>query len=213
MIIFAPFLFSNDQKGAFICLTRDMRVIAGQFRGARLFSPKDRAIRPTSDRVREYIFSCLHEDIRGTRVADLYAGTGAMGIEALSRGAEKVVFVDASKNAITVLQRNLQKLDINAAVYRLPVEAFIKRRDTGGPFDFIFCDPPYAFDSFELIVSLIKENSLLRPGGFIIYESDARTNSSLYADFKIIRQKKLGETRVTFYQYENEKDSNLSGYV
>ncbi len=199
MIIFAPFLFSNDQKGAFICLTRDMRVIAGQFRGARLFSPKDRAIRPTSDRVREYIFS--------------YAGTGAMGIEALSRGAEKVVFVDASKNAITVLQRNLQKLDINAAVYRLPVEAFIKRRDTGGPFDFIFCDPPYAFDSFELIVSLIKENSLLRPGGFIIYESDARTNSSLYADFKIIRQKKLGETRVTFYQYENEKDSNLSGYV
>ena len=208
-----PFIEPVRSQGAFICLVVTMRVIAGQFRGARLFAPKDRLIRPTSDRVKEYIFSCIHDEIRHKRVADFFSGTGALGIESMSRGAEHVTFVDSSRQAITVLQRNLEKLGVDAVVYRRTVESYLKSANEPAPFEFIFCDPPYRFVQFESIISLIINRGLLCAGGQIIYESDSRNSAPNNENLTIIRQKKMGETLITFYRYENGQNSNLSGNI
>ena len=206
-------MIRSDRQGAFICLVVIMRVIAGQFRGTRLFAPKDRLIRPTSDRVREYIFSCIQDEVQQTRVADLFAGTGAIGIESISRGADNVTFVDASRQATALLERNLDKLGIKAEIYKRTVESFLKHAGDMAPFDFIFCDPPYKYDHFENIISLIEEQNVLCSGGQIIYESDSRRDAPKHNNFTIIRQKKMGETQITFYRNENGKDSNLPGHI
>jgi len=190
-----------------------MRVIAGQFRGARLFAPKNRNIRPTTDRVREYIFSCIQEEISQKWAADLFAGTGALGIEALSRGAAKVVFVDSSVDAIGLLEKNLAKLGIKAAILKKTAESFLKSEGSQNPFNFIFCDPPYNYDHFENVLELIRKSGLLCTGGAVIYESHSRRIAPLADGYSIVRQKKMGETQITFYRYDHVKDSYLSGNI
>jgi len=201
------------REGAFICLVSKMRVIAGQFKGARLFAPKNRRIRPTTDRVREYIFSCIQEEIKQTRVADLFAGTGALGIEALSRGAESVVFVDSSRDAVNVLEKNLAKLGVQASISKKNAESFLKTAGLREPFHFIFCDPPYIYEHFNNILELTRKYGLLSAGGSVIYESDSRHIAPLADGYSIVRQKKMGETHITFYRYDYVKDSNLPGNI
>lgn len=123
-----------------------MRVIAGLHRGRRLLGPRGQAIRPTSDRVKEALFSILGERIVGARVLDLYAGTGSIGIEALSRGATHVTFVEADRDALRLVQWNLQQcgLEQSANICASQVSHFFRRgTQWSGPYDIVFCDPPY----------------------------------------------------------------------
>ncbi|MFZ7127072.1 MAG: 16S rRNA (guanine(966)-N(2))-methyltransferase RsmD [Desulfobacterales bacterium] len=123
-----------------------MRVIAGTFRGRKLFSPKDQAVRPTSDRLRESVFNMISHRIRERHVLDLYAGTGALGIEALSRGASSCTFVDISRSALLLIARNLRHLNVErpTELIRWNIQISLDcLRNASNPFDLVFMDPPY----------------------------------------------------------------------
>lgn len=186
-----------------------MRIIAGAFKGARLKTPKTQQVRPTSDRVREFIFSCIHMDIVNADVLDLFAGTGALGIEALSRGAKSAVFVDNSRLSTELIKQNLALVRTDANVRKQSAEVFLKTCSQS--FDFIFCDPPYAFDGVMILQSIFDKNILLNDG-VLIYESSARQSPPEQPGLKISRQKKMGDTLITFYEKDYE-DSDLSGNV
>ncbi len=149
-----------------------MRVIAGKHRGRTLKEFKGRDIRPTSDRAKEAIFNILQFDIPGCSFLDLYSGTGGIGLEALSRGAEKVVFVDNSKESLKLLRENLAYLKEQAEVYDSDALAYVGT--TREKFDFIFLDPPYADDA-RGVVEAIAKNGVLNDGGRIIYEHSGKT--------------------------------------
>jgi 16S rRNA (guanine966-N2)-methyltransferase len=121
-----------------------VRVIAGTFGGRRLSAPKGARTRPTADRVRESLFSVLGDTVEGARVLDLFAGSGALGIEALSRGAAEATFVDSAPSALRALQDNLQALDVEAEVRRSDARAFLRTaRNSRRQYDLVFLDPPY----------------------------------------------------------------------
>lgn len=183
-----------------------MRIIAGHYKGTRLHTPKSMRIRPTSDRVREFIFSCIQTN--GSRVLDLFAGTGALGLEALSRGAVEVIFVDCSNDAVTLIRNNLSKIRTQTPVLHKRAEFFLKKIER--PFDFIFCDPPYEYEGFDVIMHLIVTNKQLCDDGVLIYESSSRISPPIIDGLAVTRQKKMGDTLITFYKayYEN---SHLSG--
>ncbi len=148
-----------------------MRIIAGSLKGRRLFTPKDRAIRPTSDRVRESLFSILGERMRGAQFLDLFCGAGACGIEALSRGANHVTFVDESHEATRLVRRNLALCGVE--IQGMVVQAHIPeglRRDMP-PFHLVFADPPYNYPAYEALLVALVENRLLLPGALIILET------------------------------------------
>lgn len=180
-----------------------MRVIAGQYKGARLYAPKGKWLRPTSDRVKEYIFSVLGDSVIDAVVFDLFAGSGSLGIEALSRGAVQAVFVDQSDISAANIRRNLEKLGIVAQVYHKPVFAFFKvAEQIKIRANIIFCDPPYDFADFGLVLAGIKKAGVLESGGCVIYESSARR--PVPELLKIERQKKLGDTMITFYESDQQ---------
>src|ERR1700729_1479025 len=124
-----------------------MRVIAGTYGGRELVAPRGRATRPTADRVREALFSILG-DVQHARVLDLFAGSGALAIEALSRGAEEAVLVDSAASAIAAIRRNLQALGLQADVHRQTAARFLQRAQVDArQYDLVFLDPPYRLAS------------------------------------------------------------------
>lgn len=151
-----------------------MRVIAGTFRGARLVAPRGSATRPTSDRVREALFSVLGS-VEGDRVLDLFAGSGALAVEALSRGAASATLVDVSAVAIAAVWRNLEALGLQAEVRREDALAFLRgAREAGRDYDLVFLDPPYRLAgrlAAELPAALAP---VLAPGARVVSESDRR---------------------------------------
>ncbi len=170
-----------------------MRVVAGEFRGRRLRMPKA-GTRPTADRVREALFSMLG-DVDGVRVLDLYAGSGALGIEALSRGARTAVFVERDPRAAAVIERNLTELGLDQSVIGDDVMRFLDRAE--GTFDLVFCDPPY--DSGPRVAGPLAERlpALLSPDARIVTESDKR--KPLELPFPLIRERTYGDTRIALH--------------
>lgn len=146
-----------------------MRIITGKYKGTKLFSVDGKTTRPTTDYNRELIFS-VYSDYEGKRILDLYAGTGSFGLEALSRGAEYVDFVEFSSKAIGVLLQNIAKLRCgeDCHIHRRRVEQFLK--DSSQKWDIIFLDPPYNKDLVNSTLKLIFEGSLLNPDATIIVE-------------------------------------------
>ena len=147
-----------------------MRVIAGKAKGIQLKTPKGMHTRPTADRVKEALFSILHFDLPGTRVLDLFGGTGQLGIEALSRGAAHAVFVDERTDACNLIQENLLKTGLReqATVLRSDYQMYLRRcRDK---FDIIFLDPPYSEVFLENSLKMITEIDILQSGGIIASE-------------------------------------------
>jgi 16S rRNA (guanine966-N2)-methyltransferase len=134
-----------------------IRIIAGAFKGRRLKTPATDRVRPTADRVREAWFNILQRSIRGARVLDLYAGSGALGFEALSRGAASVDFVEVHRMALATLRANIQTLDVadRAVVHRTDALKFAGGLG-GGQFDVAFADPPYATDQAALLVATFR---------------------------------------------------------
>jgi 16S rRNA (guanine966-N2)-methyltransferase len=171
-----------------------VRVVAGEFRGRRLAAPRGMRTRPTADRVREALFSMLG-DVTGTRVLDLYAGSGALGIEALSRGAESAVFVEREARAAAVIERNLASLGLDQPVVRQDALRFLARHE--GTFDLVFCDPPY--DSASRLTGPLAERlpALTSEGARIVTESDKRMPLEL--PFPLLTERTYGDTRIAIH--------------
>lgn len=153
-----------------------MRVIAGLARGRHLTSPAGRDTRPTSDRVKEALFSALQPRLRGARVADLYAGSGALGIEALSRGASATTFVERSRKAQRAIDENLARTGLAGAATVVPgeVRASLRAGLPGAPFDLVLLDPPYDVDAGELAEVLRLVAAAVQPGGVVVVELGRR---------------------------------------
>ena len=180
-----------------------MRVIGGEFKGRQLSVPGGRRIRPTSDRVREAIFDILGPAWTFQRVLDLFAGTGSLGIEALSRGAEEAVFVEQSKGALTVLKGNLKALGLKSRSWVLPLIA--KRGiavlgERGESFDLIFMDPPYGKDVVGKTLEEITRSGILASTGVIVAEHATRDRILPPPDLTLSQQRRYGDTTVSFFQ-------------
>jgi len=180
-----------------------MRVIAGRYGGRRLTAPKGRATRPTSERVREALFAMLG-DIAGTRVLDLYAGTGALGIEAVSRGARQAVFVERDRAAIGALRANLSALGLTreqAQIRRDDAEDALRRaRQRQETYDLILIDPPYG-RAPELGPRLSAALPwVLVPKGRAVVESDRR--APLQLGLACERERRYGDTTIAIYRHE-----------
>jgi 16S rRNA (guanine966-N2)-methyltransferase len=169
-------------------------VVAGEFRGRRLAAPRGVRTRPTADRVREALFSMLG-DVSGARVLDLYAGSGALGIEALSRGAGSAVFVERDARAAAVIERNLASLGLEQKVVRDDAMRFLAR--ARGTFDLVFCDPPY--DSASRLGGPLAERlpSLTSEDARIVTESDKR--SPLELPLPLLTERTYGDTRIAIH--------------
>ena len=171
-----------------------MRVVAGTFKGRRLAAPRGTRTRPTADRVREALFSMLG-DVGGARVLDLYAGSGALGIEALSRGAGSAVFVERDAQALAAIERNLAAVGVEATVVRQDVLRFLARAD--GAFDLVFCDPPY--DSATGLAGPLAERlpAFCAEDARIVTESDKR--NPLELPFPLLVERAYGDTRIAIH--------------
>ena len=174
-----------------------MRVIAGRYGGRALTAPRGRATRPTSDRVREALFSILG-DINGARVLDLFAGSGALAIEALSRGAADATLVDSSAAAVTAIRGNLARLGIEAQVHREPVLKFLERARGSAPqYDLVFLDPPYRHAgslSTQLTAALAP---MLAPEARVVAESDRR--DPLELELELLDVRRYGDTLIQIH--------------
>ncbi len=177
-----------------------MRIIAGAHGGRRLRAPKGRTTRPTADRVREALFSILGDRTRGAAVLDLFAGSGALGIEALSRGATSAVFVDDDPAALGALRANLEGLD-GGEVVRRDARAFLRTACEGGrQYDLIFLDPPYRHG--PQLGSELSEAvaAVLAPGGLAISESDRRAPLDL-PGFAVHDERRYGDTLIRLHAH------------
>jgi 16S rRNA (guanine(966)-N(2))-methyltransferase RsmD len=182
-----------------------MRVIAGAARGRQLIAPAGTRVRPTSDRVKEALFSTLTSrfgSIAGLAVLDLFAGSGALGIEALSRGAIKAVFVDSHPESIQLIGRNLQLTGFNAGAQIIRMDALKALNSLSSNvdrFDIIFADPPYALtDHYGQLLSGIRAGHLLAPDGTVVLEADSRTNLQLPDHLQLQGKKAYGDTTLWF---------------
>jgi len=178
-----------------------VRVIAGRLGGRRLKAPRGLATRPTSDRVREALFSMLG-DVAGTAVLDLYAGTGALGIEALSRGAARAVLVESARPAIAVLKENLVSLGLTdqAKVIAQPVVYALLELARLGPFDLIFLDPPYAaLDDVPGLVASLQKCGAIEPLARVIVEHATRDAAPLLEGLDHEPTRAYGDTSLTIY--------------
>jgi 16S rRNA (guanine966-N2)-methyltransferase len=179
-----------------------MRVIAGSAGGIQLEVP-DRGVRPTMDRVKAAIFSSLADRILEARVLDLFAGTGALGIEALSRGASSVLFVDQDRQAVGAIEKNLVRTKLQGRARRQDVFEFLKRSDLGERFDIILADPPYEqTPSGERFTEKLLSNEtlarLLQPEGLFVLEKRPSEELREMPLWSVTRRKIYGATEVLF---------------
>jgi 16S rRNA (guanine966-N2)-methyltransferase len=184
-----------------------MRVITGSARGRRLKELTGMETRPTTDKVKEGLFSAIQFDIEGRRVLDLFAGTGQLGIEALSRGASHAVFVDSRRDAAALVKENLAltQLDENATV--LCADAVSYLRTCREKFDLVFLDPPYAQTLLETTLSLLTTIDILRPHGIIIAESPVeKCLPSLPEPYGIYREYRYGKIKLTIFRRAGDKE-------
>lgn len=180
-----------------------MRVIAGRLRGRRLESPRGRGVRPTTDRIRETMFDLLGPGFEGLRVLDLFAGSGALGIEAISRGADQVVFVERERRALGLLRRNLDacRLLPLVRVVAAEVRAFLAGPRPEVPFDLVLADPPYRKGWPAVVVELLGSGGWLGPGGRLMLESEAVAEvPPAQGTLELVKSRRYGNTALSLYR-------------
>lgn len=179
-----------------------MQIIGGRFRGRTLRTVQDLSVRPATGRVRQTIFDMLTHrmDFAGARVLDLFAGSGSLGIEALSRGAASAVFVESGRRAADLLEQNLSALGCAemAEVVRQDAEGFIERER--GAYQLLFADPPYAFPATASLPGRIFGRSLVAPEGILLIEHSTDVRFDASPAYRIGPVKQFGRTVVTFFQ-------------
>lgn len=186
-----------------------MRVISGKYRGKRLNSPDGNDVRPTGDKVKESIFNVIQFDIAGSRFLDLFCGSGAMGIEAISRGAGYTLFADVSKSSVALTQGNLKGISGTHNVVNRDWRDTLYTAD--GKWDFIFVDPPYKSDYIEGICEIVKDKNLLADGGYIIYEHSEK-QYALPSGMYIAKRKQFGIVNVDFIAKSRGKTALAGSY-
>ena len=178
-----------------------MRVITGTARGRKLKNPENYDIRPTTDNVKESVFNIIQFDIEGRRVLDLFAGTGQLGIECLSRGAESAVFVDKDRAAIQIVKENLKLCGLKGTVVQEDALSFLRHC---GRFDILFVDPPYDSNLYEPVLETVKLVDILSEGGIILCE--ARRDRALPEMTSPYRKRKeyvYGKVKLCLYTKES----------
>jgi len=180
-----------------------VRVIAGTFKGRNLKIPSNWPGRPTADRIKEALFNILAPAIRGSKFLDLFAGSGNVGIEALSRGADSVCFVEKDSRMVNAIFGNLNRLQAKTGIHVLQedvLDALQWLHKKGESFDIIFLDPPYRKGMESPAIESISAYNLLKPDGILIAESDKReVLPSGFKNLTLTRQEKYGDTLLTFY--------------
>ncbi len=190
-----------------------MRIVGGRLKGRALITPRTNATRPTSDRARESIFNILaHADwgpeLEGARVIDLFAGSGALGFEALSRGAAFALFVETEAGARGALRENAEKLDLLGVtrMHRRDATALGKKpAGVGAPFSLAFLDPPYRKGLIGPALAMLDKGEWLSPGAIAVVESAANEPSpapeATDASFEVLDEREYGEARISFLRY------------
>lgn len=188
-----------------------MRIISGNRRGLKLIAPKGLDTRPTEDRVKESVFNILGQNFFDVTALDLFCGSGANGIEFLSRGADKVYFVDKSREAIACVKKNLDKAKLNdqAIVMEDHLNQALKKLDV--KFDYIYMDPPFERrDLYKKAFKLLRENKILKPDGKLIVEYNTDKPLIIGEGFVEIKNKKYGNTSISICGWD-ENESNICG--
>lgn len=174
-----------------------MKVTAGIYKGRNIKNPQYEHLRATSDIVKQALFNKIYEKIEGAKVLDLFCGTGALGIEALSRGASEVVFADKNFKSYNLTKENLKSLEIDARVIKLPYEKTLQML-SGEKFDIILLDPPYMAGLYENCMSLIEKFDLLEENGIIVCEHDKTTRLEI-SNFLLVDEKVYGIKKLSYY--------------
>lgn len=181
-----------------------MRIITGKAKGIRLKTLEGEATRPTAERVKEAVFSMIQFDIEGRSVLDLFAGSGQMALEALSRGASEATLVDKSPDAVAIIKENAEKTKLSSlcSIYRSDYLDFI-RRFSGKQYDIVILDPPYALKMYAPALKALLDADMLKPSSLIICESDKdrvfEGDEALESRFKIEKQSKYSKTFITVF--------------
>jgi len=187
-----------------------MRIIAGKFKGKTILNTSDKKTRPPKNIVRQGIFNVLEHskklnfNLKDCSMLDLYSGTGSFGLESLSRGAKKVIFVEKNLNTQKILFNNIKKLNVVSQIknYDVSVEEFLKKRNINIKVDLIFCDPPFKDQNIKLILEMIRKGSFLEKNNLIILHRHKKNKEKYPLLFKIIEQKNYGNSKIIFGMYE-----------
>ena len=180
-----------------------MRIITGRARGMKLDTLEGEMTRPTSERAKMAIFSSLQFELEGRRVLDLFAGSGQMGLEAVSRGAAHAVLVDQSKDAVRIIRKNAEstRLEGDCTVICSDFAEFLRQRKGHDPFDLVFIDPPYGMRACRAAVEAILDNRLLKPHGILVLESGEPdplgVETPVAARFEVLKAARYGAAYVT----------------
>jgi 16S rRNA (guanine(966)-N(2))-methyltransferase RsmD len=188
-----------------------LRIIAGDLGGRRLTVPKGQKVRPTSERVREAIFSILGDRVHGARVLDLFAGSGAMGFEALSRGAARAVMIEAAPDSVRAIRQNARALGVIDRVEIVPGDARLGPGPEYGPFDLIFADPPYGLGAVAEVLEAVGRRKGLVPDGIMIVEHAREVKSpEATAHLNKSDQRHYGRTAISLYvpNWTEKEDSS-----
>ncbi len=187
-----------------------MRIITGRARGTRLDTLPGEATRPTLERTKEAVFSMIQFSVRDARVLDLFAGSGQLGLEAVSRGASKAVFCDRSREAVAVIKKNIEKTRLGDACEAFCADFRALPATLREPFDLVFLDPPYAQGFLPEALRLLVANGLLANGALVVCESGAEADvfsgdDALAARFEVMKQARYGAAFVTILNYKEGK--------
>ena len=177
-----------------------MRIIAGSRRGHKLFDFEGMDIRPTTDRVRESMFNLIMPFIADAKVLDLFGGSGALSLEALSRGAKSAVICDSSSASCELIKKNISALKFDSEAFTVQMTAQQYVLGAKESFDLIFLDPPYNKGFIEPIITALTENNVIAPGGIVVLESDNTDEHGKFERLEILKQRKYGRTYITVYQ-------------
>ncbi len=180
-----------------------MRIISGKHKGLHLAPIEGADIRPTSDRAKESLFDLIRERVEDARVLDLFCGSGSLGLECASRGCKEVVFNDASRESLSVLKKNIQKMrgDFSYTIKNLDYLECLKTLK--GDFDIIFLDPPYKEDFGARALETIGKRGLLKEGGVAVFESDKRFEGAVEG-LEMFDERKYGKTVLSFFEPEGK---------
>lgn len=175
-------------------------------RSRRLKAPAGRETRPTADRVKESIFSILGPVVVEARVLDLFAGSGALGLEALSRGALECTFVEKAQKAAGVVSANIRDLGLDKKCRIMVMDALAPRGrlESLKPFDLIFCDPPYNKGLASATPALVWDEGLLAPGGWLVIEHSPQENIAQTGELECLDQRKYGQTMLSFFRNQKK---------
>ena len=183
-----------------------VRIIAGELKGRSLQVPKGRAVRPMRSRIRESLFSILGDEVVGARFLDIFAGSGVIGLEAISRGARHALLVENDPQVVEVLKHNLSSLGVDVSVQVVAIDIYESPLPTSEPYDIVFLDPPFADyeqesrDPWQLAVRMVQQGAV-DLGGVIGLEAPARlTPSALHPDLELEVNRRYGHTRIVLWR-------------